>query len=79
MPQSPLTTRHPAIDVEAVDTTGAGDAFCGALAARIAAGHTLDDAVAWAICAGGLATTRHGAVPSLPTRDEISAYLTPAR
>jgi ribokinase len=75
----PATTHHAAIEVDAIDSTGAGDAFCGALAARLAAGDTLDDAVAWAICAGGLATTRHGAVPSLPTQDEISAALKPAR
>ena len=75
----PASTRHAAIEVDAVDTTGAGDAFCGALAARLAAGEALDDAVAWAICAGGLATTRRGAVPSLPTQDEISAALKPAR
>jgi len=70
---SPVTTRHPAIDVDVVDTTGAGDAFCGALAARWAAGDALGDAVSWAIRAGGLATTRHGAVPSLPTREAIIA------
>ena len=70
---SPVATRHPAIEVDAVDTTGAGDAFCGALAARLAAGDTLGDAVAWAIRAGGLATTRHGAVPSLPSREAIIA------
>jgi ribokinase len=73
------TTRYPAIDVVAIDSTGAGDAFCGALAARLAAGDALDDAVTWASCAGGLATTRRGAVPSLPTREEILAELRPAR
>jgi ribokinase len=67
----PTTTSYPAIEVEVLDTTAAGDAFCGALAARLAAGDEVDDAVRWAICAGGLATTRHGAVPSLPTNAEI--------
>jgi ribokinase len=71
------TTRHGAIRVDVVDTTGAGDAFCGALAARLAAGDALADAVGWAIRAGGLATTRHGAVPSLPTREEIIAFTPP--
>jgi ribokinase len=66
--------RHPAVPVEAIDTTGAGDAFCGSLAARLAAGDALDDAVRWAVRAGGLATTRRGAVPSLPTRSEIIAF-----
>jgi ribokinase len=71
----PTTTSYAAIEVEALDATGAGDAFCGALAARLAAGAPLDHAVRWAICAGGLATTRHGAVPSLPTSEEITARL----
>jgi ribokinase len=71
----PATAHHGAIAVDAIDATGAGDAFCGALAARLAAGDTLDESVAWAICAGGLATTRRGAVPSLPTHDEVSARL----
>ncbi len=70
----PTTNTHAAIQVDAVDTTGAGDAFCGALAARLAAGDALDDAVGWAIRAGGLAATRHGAVPSLPTSDEIIEF-----
>ena len=70
-----VTTRHAAIQVDAIDTTGAGDAFCGALAARLAAGDSMDDAIGWAIRAGGLATTRRGAVPSLPTSDEIVARL----
>ncbi len=74
--QRPESTSFPAIDVIAVDTTGAGDAFCGALAARLAAGDAVDEAVRWAICAGGLATTRHGAVPSLPAGQEIRAHMT---
>ena len=73
--EPPAVTRHAAITVDAVDTTGAGDSFCGALAARLAAGDALDDAVRWAICAGGLATTRRGAVPSLPKAAEIRSYL----
>jgi ribokinase len=76
---APTTTHHRAIRVDAIDTTGAGDAFCGALAARLAAGATLFEALEWASCAGGLATTRHGAVPSLPNSHEISAYLNSSR
>ena len=64
-----------AFPVTPVDTTGAGDAFCGALAARLAGGDTLDDAVRFAAAAGALATTRHGAVPSLPSAAEIEALL----
>ncbi len=61
--------------VEPVDTTGAGDAFCGALASRMAAGDGLAGAVRFAAAAGALATTRPGAVPSLPRRAEIEAML----
>ncbi len=61
--------------VRPVDTTGAGDAFCGALAARLAAGDTLDIAVGAAAAAGALATTRRGAVPSMPTAAEIEVLL----
>jgi ribokinase len=63
---------HP---VEPVDTTGAGDAFCGALCARLAAGDELAEAVRWASVAGALATTVHGAVPAQPTADAVRAAL----
>jgi ribokinase len=61
--------------VEAIDTTGAGDAFCGALAARLAAGAAVGDAVRYANAAGALATTRAGAAPSMPSRDAVEALL----
>jgi ribokinase len=64
-----------AFPVRPVDTTGAGDAFCGALAARLAAGDALDAAVRVAAAAGALATTRMGAVPSMPAAAEIDALL----
>ena len=66
---------HSPFDVTPVDTTAAGDAFCGALAARIAAGDDLDTAVRFACAAGALATTQHGAVPSLPYLDAIATLL----
>jgi ribokinase len=65
----------PAFRVDVVDTTGAGDAFCGALASRLAAGDPLAVAVRWASAAGALATTRFGAVPAQPTAAAISALL----
>ncbi|MFG0285543.1 MAG: ribokinase [Phycisphaerales bacterium JB039] len=74
----------PAFNVEPTDTVGAGDAFCGAFACRWAelraSGQTLDrmsmvDALSWACAAGALATTRPGAIPSLPTRAETLALL----
>jgi ribokinase len=62
-------------DVDVVDTTGAGDAFCGSLAAQLAAGESLASAVRWASAAGGLATTVLGAVPAQPTADSIRELL----
>jgi len=54
-----------------VDTTGAGDTFTGVLAATLAEGTDLDAAAVRAVVAGALAVERAGAVPSIPTRDEI--------
>jgi ribokinase len=61
--------------VDVVDTTGAGDAFCGALASRLAADEPLRDAARWAAAAGALATTVPGAVPAQPRASAISALL----
>lgn len=61
--------------VEVVDTTGAGDAFCGNLAARLAHGDELTDAVDWALAAGALAVTVPGAVPSLPHAKQTAALI----
>lgn len=60
--------------VDAVDTTGAGDALCGALAVGLAGGDKLLDAVRRAVRAAALSTTRPGAQPSLPTRDELERF-----
>lgn len=57
--------------VTPVDTVGAGDAFIGAMCSEIARGSTLEEACALGAIAGALATTVHGAVPSLPTRDAV--------
>lgn len=65
----------PAFAVDAVDTTAAGDAFCGGFATAIAAGSSFADALRFAAATGALATTRPGAVPSLPSRAEIDALL----
>lgn len=73
------TTRLPACTVETVDTVGAGDAFCGALAARLAEGDSLLDAAFYASAAGGLATTRPGAAPAMPYRGEVESLLEKCR
>jgi ribokinase len=61
----------PAIKVSAVDTTGAGDAFNAGLALALASGADLDAAVRFAVITGGLAVTREGVVPSLPTIERV--------
>lgn len=65
----------PPFAVEPIDTVGAGDAFCGALAAWLADGCDLVDALPYANAAGALAVTRHGAEPAMPRRDEIIALV----
>lgn len=70
------TASHAAFEVQPVDTTGAGDAFCGALSARLATGESFEAAVRFAMAAGALATTKPGAVPSLPHRSDVERLLT---
>jgi ribokinase len=69
------STAVPPLPVDPVDTTGAGDAFCGAFCSRLAAGDQIDVALMWAAAAGALATTVPGAVPSLPHASAIRAAL----
>ena len=63
------------VAVTAVDTTGAGDAFNGALAVALGERRPLRDALAFANAAAALACTRRGAQPSLPTRAEVEKVL----
>lgn len=67
--------RVPAAEVEVVDTTGAGDAFNGALAVRLAGGGDLIDAVRWGAAAGALTCTAHGVVPALSHRESLIGLL----
>jgi ribokinase len=59
--------------VDVVDTTGAGDAFVGALATRLARGDSLEDAVAYAVRAGAAAVTQEGAQGALPTPEVVES------
>ena len=68
-------THVPAPAVLPVDTTAAGDAFCGALADALVGGAGLVDACRWAVRVGAAATLRPGAQPSLPTRSEVDHLL----
>jgi len=63
------------IRVDAVDTTGAGDAFMAALAVALAGGETLDKATRFANVVGALSARKPGAMPSLPTRDEVESFV----
>ncbi|MFB7078009.1 ribokinase [Streptomyces sp. NPDC056308] len=62
----------PSLQVEAVDTTGAGDAFTAALAWRLGLGEELTEAAAFAVRVGAAAVTRQGAQASFPTAEEVS-------
>jgi ribokinase len=61
--------------VKAVDTTGAGDCFVGALAAQLAQGAAFRDALAYANTAASICVQRMGAAPSMPTAAEVAAAL----
>ncbi|NLF09990.1 MAG: ribokinase [Pirellulaceae bacterium] len=65
----------PAAKVEAVDVTGAGDAFAGGLLVALAEGKPIDDAIRFATCVAALSVTKVGVVNALPTRLEAEALL----
>lgn len=65
----------PGIRVRAVDAVGAGDAYCGALCARIAAGDPISDAMRYANAAAALSVTKHGSGTAAPTDREIRDLL----
>jgi ribokinase len=64
-----------AFKVEAVDTTAAGDTFCGAFAVALVEGKSLKEALQFASAAAAISVTRMGAQPSAPTRKEIELFL----
>ncbi|MBI4882960.1 MAG: ribokinase [Actinobacteria bacterium] len=73
---SPAGVTHvQAFAVTPIDTTAAGDSFCGALCARLAARDELPTALSFAAAAGALCTTKAGAVPSIPTRAAIESLI----
>lgn len=70
-----VATHVPAPVVVPVDTTAAGDSFCGALADAIVRGADLVEAARWAVRVGAATTQRPGAQPSLPTPSEVDTIL----
>ena len=71
------TTHVPARPVRAVDTVGAGDVFCGYLAAGLAQGRSLAGAAEIANAAAAISVTRTGSAASAPTADEVGAFASP--
>ncbi len=65
----------PAFSVQAIDTVAAGDAFNGGLAAALAEGRPLREAVVWGAASGALSATKAGAQPSLPNRETFKRFL----
>ncbi len=68
-----VATAEPPV-VTPVDTTGAGDTFTAALTVALVEGRDASDALGFACVAAAIATTRKGAQPSLPTREEVIAH-----
>lgn len=65
----------PSYQVEAVDTTGAGDSFNGALAFALSEGFDLTDACRFAVAVGAISVTKLGAQAGMPTRNEVEEFL----
>lgn len=65
----------PAYKVNAVDTTGAGDAFNGGMLAALAEGKSLEEAVQFGNVVGALSVQKLGTTPSMPTREEIDEFI----
>jgi ribokinase len=64
-----------AFPVEAVDTTAAGDTYCGCLAVALAEGKSLEESVRFASAGAAISVGRMGAQPSAPRREEIDGFL----
>jgi ribokinase len=62
-------------DVKAIDTTGAGDCFVGAVAAQLAGGSSIGEALDYANAAASICVQRMGAAPSMPTKGDVEAAL----
>jgi len=71
--------RVPAVPVDVVDTTGAGDAFNGGFLAARLAGHALDQCMRWGVLTGSLSTAQAGGLDGLPTARAVAQALAPTK
>ncbi|MFR8547605.1 MAG: ribokinase [Lachnospiraceae bacterium] len=69
-----LCMKVPGIQVQAVDTTGAGDTFSAAFCVALAEGRSLEDAVRFGNTAAGLAVTKYGVIEAIPYRRDVENY-----
>jgi len=77
---SKYAVKHfPAPKVKAIDSTGAGDIFSGALMSALAGGRTIEQAIPFANTAAAVSTTRLGVIESIPAYDEVISLLEVAR
>jgi ribokinase len=74
-----LDVMVPAVPVDVVDTTGAGDAFNSGFAVALAEGRSVVDAVKYGVVCGAIACTKLGVVPSLPERARADAVYVEAQ
>ncbi len=65
----------PAIKVDPVDTTGAGDVFNGALTVKLSQGEPIERAIKYAVVCAGISVTRKGAQSSIPTSEEVESFI----
>jgi len=65
----------PAIKVEPIDTTGAGDVFNGALTVKLSQGEPIERAIRYAVVCAGISVTRKGAQSSIPTLEEVENFI----
>lgn len=72
---STQVTHIDAYKVSVVDTTAAGDAFIGGFASAMLSGSSLEESVRYGCACGALATTKFGAQPSLPTKEETTRFI----
>ena len=70
---------HPIFETVAVDTTAAGDTFTGYFISGLYMGLDTEEILRTASCAAAISVSRHGAAPSIPTRDEVFDFLNTER